>query len=77
MEDARATVPEAEEICEDYDRWGDPPPSGVFRMEGGVPVELLGSDGGDPEDQVLSRDWAWVAPALNAAYEAGRKDGTR
>lgn len=33
---------------------------------------LVGSDGGEPEDQRLSRDWSWVVPALNAAFEAGR-----
>lgn len=27
--------------------------------------EVLGTDGGEPEDQTLTRDWAWVAAALN------------
>lgn len=36
------------------------------------PVRVIGTDGGEPEDQTLGRDWSWVAPALNAAYEAGR-----
>ena len=35
-------------------------------------TRVVGSDGGEPEDQRLSRDWEWVVPALNAAYEAGR-----
>jgi len=29
---------------------------------------LLGSDGGEPEDQVLYRDWKWVVPELNKAF---------
>jgi hypothetical protein len=28
--------------------------------------EIVGSGGGEPEDQLLVRDWAWVAEALNA-----------
>jgi hypothetical protein len=46
--------------------------TGVFRCEDGVPVELIGSDGGEAEDQTLRRDWKWVAPALQAAFELGR-----
>lgn len=33
---------------------------------------VIGSDGGEPEDQTLSRDWCWVVEALNRAYESGR-----
>ena len=33
---------------------------------------LIGCDGGEPEDQLLVRDWSWVAPALNAAFDAGK-----
>jgi hypothetical protein len=29
-------------------------------------VEFIGRDGGEPEDQLLVRDWAWVTGALNA-----------
>lgn len=32
---------------------------------------IIGSDGGEPEDQRLYRDWAWVVPALNKAYQEG------
>jgi hypothetical protein len=32
---------------------------------------VVGTDGGEPEDQTLARDWDWVAPALNAALAAG------
>jgi hypothetical protein len=35
----------------------------------------VGQDGGEPEDQLLVRDWKWVAEELNKAYERGRKDG--
>lgn len=51
--------------------------SGVFRLENGAPVELLGTDGGEPEDQTLGRDWGWVPEALQAAYDRGRADGIR
>jgi len=36
--------------------------------------KILGSDGGEPEDQRLYRDWAWVVPALNKAYHTARSD---
>lgn len=35
---------------------------------------ILGCDGGEPEDQTLVRDWAWVAGALQDAYNEGRHD---
>lgn len=31
--------------------------------------EVVGCDGGEPEDQLLVRDWGWVAVALNAVAE--------
>lgn len=34
-------------------------------------------DGGEPEDNRFYRDWAWVASALEQAYEFGREDGRR
>lgn len=34
------------------------------------PVEILGWDGGEPED--LCRDWSWVIDALQGAYEDGK-----
>lgn len=36
--------------------------------------QVLATDGGEPEDQTLSRDWAWVVPALNKAFEDGKKE---
>lgn len=33
-------------------------------------VTFIGCDGGEPEDQLLVRDWSWVCDALNA--EAAR-----
>ena len=35
--------------------------------------EVIGADGGAPEDQLLVRDWDWVPWALNEAFEAGRR----
>ncbi len=37
----------------------------IFRYEKDIPVEFIGSDGGEIEDQTLKRDWSWVVPALN------------
>lgn len=57
---------------------GLPPPTwsntvaAVVRCEEGAPVEVIGTDGGEPEDQLLWRDWAWVAPALAQARREGR-----
>lgn len=45
------------------------------RCEDGEPVEEIGSDGGEPEDNSFLRDWKWVAPALQEAYELGRAHG--
>lgn len=44
---------------------------GVWRFEDGAPVQFIGNDGGEPEDQTLQRNWSWVADALNDAYELG------
>ena len=30
------------------------------------PFRILGTDGGEVEDQTLSRDWRWVVKELNA-----------
>jgi hypothetical protein len=62
------------EVLTPSDLSWDVPASGVFRLEDGVPVQLIGWDGGEPEDQTLGRDWSWIAPALQAAYESGRHD---
>ncbi|HYD53025.1 MAG TPA: hypothetical protein VEA99_10370 [Gemmatimonadaceae bacterium] len=48
--------------------WRDPCCLYRFDAEGRA-VELIGTDGGEPEDQVLTRDWAWVAEALNREAE--------
>lgn len=31
-------------------------------------LRYVNSDGGEPEDQTLSRNWSWVAGELNKAY---------
>ena len=45
--------------------------------EGADGLEVIGEDGGEPEDQTLGRDWSWVAPALNEAYRRGLEAGRR
>lgn len=47
----------------------------LVRCEDDVPVEILGEDGGEPEDQLFRRDWSWVAPALQDAYDRGKRNG--
>jgi hypothetical protein len=42
----------------------------VLRKDDGT-SEIIGWDGGEPEDQLLSRDWRWVVGALNKALELG------
>jgi hypothetical protein len=51
----------------------DEPLRVLYRCENGEPVEEIGTDGGEPEDNSFARDWSWVAPALQAAYELGRR----
>lgn len=45
---------------------------GIWRCVDGKPVEFIGEDGGEPEDQTLRRDWSWVAGELTRAFELGR-----
>ena len=53
-----------------YDDW-NPYWVGVWMFVDGVATKLIGSDGGEPEDQTMGRDWSWVVPALNEAYRLG------
>ena len=50
------------------DRWNEYR-SGLWEMHDGVPVRLVGVDGGEPEDNTLWRGWRWVAKELNALAE--------
>lgn len=48
--------------------------NGMFSVVEHLPnncCAIVGSDGGEPEDQLLCRDWSWVVDALNDAFEAG------
>ena len=33
--------------------------------------EFVACDGGEPEDQLLTRDWSWVVPLLNKIAAGG------
>ena len=68
-----APIPRWEASWEDALAYDGDWNSGVWRCENGVPVEFIGQDGGEPEDQTLRRDWAWVASALQAAYDFGKR----
>lgn len=50
---------------------------GLWELLDGHPTRLLGRDGGAPEDQLLVRDWSWIADALREAYLAGCADTAR
>jgi hypothetical protein len=41
----------------------------------GKPTRILGTDGGEPEDQSFGRDWYWVVEEINKAYKTGYKEG--
>lgn len=51
----------------------------LVRYDDNYPVEIITVDGGEPEDNCLSRDGDWIAPYLNElwqeAYEEGLYDG--
>ena len=49
--------------------------SALVRYENDEPAEIIAIDGGEPEDQTLTRDYGWVAEAMQAAYELGRQHG--
>jgi len=36
--------------------------------------EIVGCDGGEPEDQTLARDWDWVVPLLNKVVQQTREE---
>lgn len=56
----------------DFDGVDDPDwMTGLWRCVDHVPTELLGTDGGEPEDNSFRRDWSWVPTALLAAYDRG------
>ena len=43
----------------------------LVRLSEDFVIEVIGYDGGEPEDQLLVRDWSWVTSALDAAYRRG------
>ena len=63
-----ANCVELAEYCQKNDDYIN----GVFLCDNdGKPIKLVGTDGGEPEDQTLTRDWSWVVVALNRAYKMG------
>lgn len=74
-EAAALKAPHPWEDWEEYQDDGYDYTSGIWRCEDGEPVEFMGSDGGEPEDNTLGRDWSWVAPALQKAYAQGYAAG--
>lgn len=41
--------------------------------DAGAIVEIIGADGGEPEDQILPRDWVWVRDLAQRALDAEAK----
>ena len=57
------------------DRWSeDGYRLGIWEVEDEIGYRFVGSDGGEPEDNTLNRDWSWVVDELNKAYLAGVVD---
>ena len=65
-----------EEALEDIkDGWSDfSYQNGIWEVEDEIGYRFVGSDGGEPEDQTMKRDWAWVVDELNKAYLQGIYD---
>lgn len=40
----------------------------LYETDNGKPFRLVATDGGDPEDQTLVRDWRWVPGELNKLF---------
>jgi hypothetical protein len=53
----------------------DDDPYGVFLLKNGMPIKLIGTDGGEPEDQTLARNLSWIDGALDQAYALGLAHG--
>lgn len=62
----------AEEACEE--NWPESEylygSTALYEMKNDVPIRLVATDGGEPEDQTFNRDWWWVVDELNAAVKA-------
>lgn len=54
------------------DKWDDEERLYLVEVTPGGHHAVLGADGGEPEDSSFSRDWGWVADALNRAYKQGQ-----
>lgn len=68
--------PELLEFAPEFDnRWVEEWTRAVVRRQQGKIIEVLGTDGGEPEDQTLTRDWSWVVSSLNDAYSLGYERG--
>lgn len=52
----------------------------LYETDGERPIRLVGTDNGEPEDNLLVRDWKWVPVELNRLagrvkeLEAARRD---
>lgn len=54
-----------EGIATSDDLWRDGWGMSLWEFIPGKKPRLVGTDGGEPEDQTLSRDWSWVQRELN------------
>jgi hypothetical protein len=51
----------------------DAGPDGFYKIVDRKTGKDVGHDGGEPEDQLLVRDWHWVVDALNAVADEGSR----
>jgi len=74
----KATDPEVLEFHPEVADYDDADfTNALVKTHRGAIVEVLAFDGGEPEDNTFTRDWSWVAGALNRAYELGYYHGRR
>jgi len=67
------TVKAKVENYPDWNYWGQCEYGwAIYLFENEKPIKFIGCDGGEPEDQLLVRDWKWVVTELNHALKIGR-----
>jgi hypothetical protein len=45
----------------------------LVEFKGEIPIRIVATDGGEPEDQSLVRDWSWVKDEMNKLAEESNK----
>lgn len=48
--------------------------SALVEFDGETPIRIVGWDGGEPEDQTLTRDWDWVGKEMDSLRNAALEE---